>query len=97
MDSDGGSAFTADMTVSMRELEWSSEIGLLVFLKLQNGNAEVTQPRSITCISTGLRIIHRTNRSSTDTCKPITSYCNTFHYLPGAELSIATSKLLFKT
>lgn len=31
-----------DMTVSSRELEWSNEIGLLVFLKPQNGNADVT-------------------------------------------------------
>lgn len=42
MDSYGGSTFTADMTVSSRELEWSNEIGLLVSLKLQNGNADVT-------------------------------------------------------
>lgn len=36
-----GSAFTAVMT-SFRELEWSNEMSLLVFLELQNGNAEVT-------------------------------------------------------
>jgi len=40
MGSYDGSTFIAD-TTSFRELEWSNEMNLHVFLKLQDSNAEV--------------------------------------------------------
>lgn len=78
-------------------LSGAMKLVCLCFLNYKMAMQMWLQHRSITYTSIGFRNIHRINPSSPDTCKPITGYHNTFHYLSGAELSIATSKLLFKT
>lgn len=94
------------MVAQLLQLTWQQALGSLsgamkwvhlCFSNYKKAMQNWLQHRCATYIFAGLKNIYMINPSSTDTCKPITSYCEVSHYLSGVELSgVATSNLLFK-